>query len=179
MKPIIVMGILLALAAPLGAETYSWQDDGGNYHFTDDLSRAPKKYRDKINLRGDMSSGQPQTSTVVGSERTGTAETVKADVPGDKAAPGSSDSRQLYAGKTEAVWRSELAAQEQELHRLEGVLEQLQKQVTTPAGLSRDRLSELSKEYNETRASYNQKYAAYGELLDSARKAGFSVEMKK
>jgi len=179
MKITITLGLLLALAAPVGAETYSWQDDVGDFHFTDDLSRVPKQYRNKMNLRGDMSSGEPQTSTTVGSEKPGAVEAVRTDVPGDKAASGASDSRPLYGGKTEAVWRSELAAHERELHRLEGILEQLQKQVRTPANLSRDRLSELTKEYNETRASYNQKYAAYGELLDSARKAGFNVEMKK
>jgi hypothetical protein len=178
MRVLLVIGVLLALVAPLCAETYSWLDDSGTFHFTEDYSRIPKKYRNKVSRRGDMSSVQaPATDTP---EKTGAGGSPKADASGGKAAAnsGGSNSKQLFGGKTEDAWRSDAALQEQELIRLEGSLETLRKQTLTP-GISREHFAELKKEYDETRATYNQKYEIYSKLLESAKKAGLQVEMKK
>ncbi len=164
MKILLVAGILLALVAPLRAETYSWMDDGGTFHFTEDYSRIPRKYRKRVNRRDDLSSGETKASTASVSE--------KADAK-------SAAAQQLVDGKTEDEWRSELTTRERELTRLEGVLEHLQKQVKSDNDLTRERLRELTREYNEARETYNGKYAAYSDLLESARKAGFTVTMKK
>lgn len=178
MKPLLMISMVLALAAPVGAETYSWLDDSGTFHFTEDLSRVPKKYRAKVRLRGDMSSGQAQEPAAAGAAPAGAADIPRAAVPADKGTPSSADARQLYGGKTESAWRTEFAGQERELKRLEGELDRLRKLITSAGGVSRERLAELSKEYHETRAAYDRKYTLYGELVESARKAGLTVDIK-
>jgi hypothetical protein len=178
MRVLIVIGVLLALVAPLCAETYSWLDDSGTFHFTEDYSRIPKKYRKKVNRRGDMSSGQTQAPATDAPDKAGAGGSPKAGASGGKAAANPNGSGQLFGGRTEEAWRSDAAIQEQELNRLEGALDVLRKQVKDHA-LSRERLAELKKEYDETRATYNQKYEDYSKLLESAKKAGLQVEMKK
>lgn len=172
MRAVLGMALVLALAAPLGAETYSWVDDTGTYNFTEDYSRVPKKYRKKVVRRGEG----------------GGAETVSqpAAVP-DKAAPPvpaassgvSPEALPLFGGRSEQEWRSEQAQREAELSRLEGALELLNKQAAAPRGMTRARLDEVVKEYEAARATYTEKYEEYSRFLDSARKAGLTVEMKK
>ncbi|NVN91881.1 MAG: hypothetical protein HXX11_14940 [Desulfuromonadales bacterium] len=178
MRIVFVVSMVMALVVPVGAETYSWLDESGTFHFTEDLSRVPKKYRNKVNLHGDMSSGQAQIPATAGSTKMGAGDPSRAAVSAGKAALSPDDPQKLYGGRTEAAWRSDLTTQERELHRLEGVLDQLRKKVTAPSGVSRDRLAELKREYNETRTVYDRKYAIYSDSLESARKAGFTVEIK-
>lgn len=178
MRVFIVIGIVLALVAPLCAETYSWLDDSGTFHFTEDYSRIPKKYRKRLNRRGDMSSGQTQAPAKDAPDKAGVDGSPRADVSGGNGAENSGSSKQLFGGKTEEAWRSEAAIHEQELSRLEGSLDTLRKQ-TQATGISREHVAELKKEYDETRTAYKQKYEVYGKLLESAKKAGLTVKMKK
>jgi len=180
MRVLFVIGMVLALAAPLYAESYSWVDDSGTFHFTEDYSRIPKKYRNKVNRRGDMSE-QTQAPAAGGPEdKAGAGESSKADASGGKTAakPGDSNQQQLFGGKTEDAWRNEVALQEQELNKLEGALDTLRKQAAA-RGLSREQYAELKKEYDDARATYDQKYKDYSNLLESAKKAGLRVEMRK
>jgi len=179
MRVLFVIGIVLALVAPLHAESYSWLDDNGTFHFTEDYSRIPKKYRNKVNRRGDMSSEQAPAPSADGSDKAGAGDSTKTDASGGKTAakPGDSNQQQLFAGKTENAWRNEVALQEQELNKLEGNLDALRKQAAA-RDLSPEQRADLKKEYDAARAAYNQKYADYNKLLESAKKAGLRVEMR-
>jgi len=177
MRVLFVIGIVLALVAPLHAESYSWLDDNGTFHFTEDYSRIPKKYRNKVNRRGDMSSEQAPAPGGP-EEKPGAGDASKTDASGGKTAAKSGDSnQQLFAGKTENAWRNEVALQEQELNKLEGNLDTLRKQAAA-RDLSPEQRADLKKEYDDARAAYNQKYADYNKLLESAKKAGLRVEMR-
>jgi hypothetical protein len=54
MLKVIILLASLFIAIPVAAETYSWEDKNG-VHFVDDLSKVPKKYRNKVTERGEMS----------------------------------------------------------------------------------------------------------------------------
>lgn len=176
MRAVLGMAMVLALAAPLGAETYSWVDDTGTYNFTEEYSRVPKKYRKKVNRLGDQPSEQAAPSAAT--EAAGKHAPGTANSGGEQAAAGGA-AVPLFGGRSEEAWRREKGQREAELSRLEGVLELLNKQAAAPRGMTRTRLDELVKEYDETRATYTQKYEEYSQFLDSARKAGLTVEMKK
>ena len=178
MKPIILILFVLMLAGQLGAETYSWVDDRGTYNFTEDLSQVPKKYRKKINRRGDMGK-QEDTPVKASPEKSPQADPRKVEDSSAKPVGQTAEDTQLYGGKTQDAWRKELKDHEAELSRLEQQLVQIQKQITTPARLSRERQAELVKEFENTRQNYNQKYKLYSELVESARKAGLTIEIKK
>lgn len=167
MRALLGMALLLTLAAPLGAETYSWIDDQGTYNYTEDFSQVPKKYRKKVNRREDPAPAKGEESSRAGEDKNGAR------------AGNNGASAPLFGGKTEEAWRSELNVHELELRRLEALLADQQSEVQAPGGVSRERMAVLTREREETRIEYNRRYKAYLELLESAQKAGFTVEMKK
>ncbi|MDD2582185.1 MAG: DUF4124 domain-containing protein [Desulfuromonadaceae bacterium] len=174
MKQYICLGFILLSAAPLLAETYSWVDDSGTYNFTEDYSSVPKKYRKKVKWREDVQQdARPQLSPdfVDNTGQTGKTDTKIATVPGGE--------KELYGGKSRADWRREMDALEAELTGIEQHMEQLRKQIYDPKGVSRAQFELLKKDYDDSRAVYNQKYKNYTDLVDTVRKAGITVNIKK
>jgi len=59
---LIVFGMFSALLVPLpaGAEFYSFEDKNGAIHFVDDLSKIPKQYRQKKQVRKDKYDDLPE-----------------------------------------------------------------------------------------------------------------------
>jgi hypothetical protein len=49
-----LMITVLVVADTALAESYTWVDEAGTMHFTDDASTIPKKYRRKTKVRGSM-----------------------------------------------------------------------------------------------------------------------------
>ena len=99
------------------------------------------------------------------------ADTKSAAVPGDD--------RELYGGKSRADWRKELDVREAELSSIEQHMEQLSRQISGPKGISAGQLEISKKDYNDSRVTYDQKYKSYTELIETIRKAGITVEIKK
>lgn len=174
MKMLLCLCSLLLMSQPLGAETYSWVDDAGTWNFSEDLSSVPKKYRKKMRRLEDAGNAQVPQEGVISKNKTGQAE-----APGAKPAAAVAGDKQLYDGKTQDTWRKEFDAHELELKRLELQLEQLQTTLKGPAGISRERQSALLKEYETLRIEYNERYKVYGDVIESARKAGLTVEIRK
>lgn len=170
MKTLFYMGFILLLAPPLHAETYSWVDDSGTYNFTEDYSKVPKKYQKKVKRRVDV---QPQLS----SEPESTPR--QAEKTDAKSAAVPVGEKELYGGKSRADWRKELGALETELSGVVQHIEQVKRQISGTNRLTNDQLEILKKDYNDSRATYDQKYKNYMELVETIRKAGIIVEIKK
>ena len=174
MKSLICLGFILMMATPLHAEFYSWVDDSGTYNFTEDYSRVPKKYRKKVKRREDVPQDvRPQVSpdpvnTPKQAEKTG-AKSI-ADPGGDK---------EMYGGKSRAAWRKEMEVLEAELSSIDKRTEQLKRQIYDSKGITKAQFDVLKKDYDDNRATYDQKYKNYTELIETIRKAGIIVEMKK
>lgn len=174
MKTLIFLGLmLLLLSNRSGAETYSWVDGNGTYNFSDDYNSIPKKYRKNVKRSGDVVDSEP-TQNAAPVEKP----EVKPAVAEKSAVPAAGD-KQLYGGKTQEAWRKDFEVQEVELKRLEQQLEQLKNEINKPNQSSRVQQSELIKQYNAIRVEYTDKYKIYSELMESARKAGLTVEIKK
>ena len=182
MKQYICLAIILLSTAELNAETYSWVDDRGTYNFTEDYSSVPKKYRNKVKLRGDgqqdeklRQEEQPQQM------RPGSASLPKNKENGDdRRAVVPSGDKELYGGKTRDAWRAEMDALEAELTGIEQKMEQMRQRALNVKGLlTKAELETLKKDYEESRSNYNQKYRSYTELLEAARKGGLVIEIKK
>jgi ABC-type phosphate transport system auxiliary subunit len=174
MKICICMGFILLLAAPLHAETYSWVDDSGTYNFTEDYSSVPKKYRKKVKRREDIQQNvKPQASVVPESP------TRQADKTVVKSAPVQGDGKDMYGGKSRADWHKEMQVLEAELRGLDQHIEKVKAQITDANGVSNAQLEVLKKDYVDSRATYDQKYKSYTELVETIRKTGIAVEIKK
>ncbi len=167
---ILCLCFILLTASQLFAETYSWVDDAGVWNFTEDFNRIPKKYRKSVERRGDTENAQTRQKSPV--QETNQTSALKSVVATDK-------DNQLYNGKSYDAWRKELDAQEAELKRLEQRLEQMQSNIKKSGNISRERQSEQLREYESLSVEYKDRYKIYSDLLESARKAGLTVEMKK
>ncbi|MFA7403726.1 MAG: DUF4124 domain-containing protein [Pelobacteraceae bacterium] len=174
MKLFLCIGFVLLFTTQLHAETYSWIDDSGTYNFTEDYSSIPKKYRKKLKRRDDVpQEAAPQAAA--NSEKP-VRQTEKTDAKTAEVAGGE---KELYGGKSRAAWRKELDERETELSRIEQRMEQLRKLISEDKGFSKARFDDLRKEYGDNRANYDQKYKSYAELIETIRKAGIPVEIKK
>ena len=173
-KTILCLGISLLFTTQVKAEFYSWIDDNGTYNYTEDYSSVPKKYRKKVKRREDLSQdAKPQASPEA---VTPSKQTDKKDV---KSVANQGDDKDLYGGKSRAEWRKELDVREAELNNIEQRLGQLRSQISDAKVMNRDQLEALKKDYDDGRANYDQKYKSYTELIETVRKAGISVEIKK
>lgn len=168
MKSFICLGFILLLAAPLYAETYSWVDDSGTYNFTENYSSIPKKYRKKVKRSEDI---QPETQSVTTDSESTAGNTGKTE-----AKPAAVE---LHGGKSLADWRKELDVREAELKSIEQHMEQVRKQISETEGISVAQYEELKKDYDESRVTYDQKYKNYTELIETIRKAGIQVDIRK
>ena len=174
MKLFLCLGFILLLTTQLYAEIYSWIDDGGTYNYTEDYSSVPKKYQKKVKRREDLRQDvKPQVSS---EPKSIPGQTEKVDT---KSAEVSGDEKGLYGGKSRAAWRKEMDVLEAELSSIEQHMERLKKQISDPNGISKDQFEVLKKDYKDSRATYDQKYKNYTELIETVRKAGISVEIKK
>lgn len=171
---ILCLALLLIVTTDVTAETYSWIDDKGTFNFTEDLSTVPKQYLKKVKRFGNMEK-DPAAAESVSPEK----ESAPGDATAVKPVPATAEDKQLYDGKTQAAWRQEFDLQEAELTKLEQHLNMLSKESARQPGPTRERFEVLKKDYDDTKAAYDQKYKVYSELIESARKAGLTVEIKK
>jgi len=174
MRIFICIGLVLLLATQSLAETYSWIDDSGTYNFAEDYSSVPKKYRKKVKWRDDAPQDASPQTPLTPEKPAGQSEKIEA---GDVAIQGGN--RNSYGGKSWAEWRKELDIREAELAGLEQRMDQLLKQINDGKGITKARFDVLKMDYEETRAVYEQKYKSYLELVETARKSGVTVEIKK
>lgn len=172
MKLLIVFTGIMLWAAPLLAETYSWVDEKGTYNFTEDYSRVPIKYRKSVEKRGDMevAPSPADAATPAGSTTRNDAGT------GGKVESKSSIPEQLFGGKTQTVWQQELTAAQNELKRLDARVKDLASQMKNSGAyyVSRSQV-DLERRYNAAVEEYNKANIRFGELLESARKAGINL----
>ena len=170
MKTIICMALLMLLSTQSGAETYSWIDENGTYNYSDDYNSVPKKYRKNVGRRGDDGAAKTPAEAPV---------PVKSEATAVKPATVADADKPLYDGKTQEEWRKEFDVREAELKRLGLRMEQIQATVKNPSNTERGSLRALIAEYEALRKEYNEKYKRYSDLVESARKAGLVVVMKK
>ena len=173
MKKFICMSFVLLFTTQLHAVTYSWVDDTGTYNYTEDYSRVPKKFLKTVKRIEDVRQDAKPVVPPDPATKSGQAEKKEvksAEVPGGE--------NGLYGGKSLDAWRKEMEAREAELGRVEQHIKEMRKQIYETPGIGKAQFDQLNKDYDDSRAEYDQKYKSFKELIDAARKAGINVEIK-
>jgi hypothetical protein len=162
------------------AETYSWVDDSGTFNFTEEYSSIPKKYRAKAAKRGDMSGSASarQEPANVASEKKSSGE-VKPAVQND-AAESSSGGKQ-YGGRKIEEWKHDLDVLENEVKKLESKMNaaEAERGAMARGGYSREEMQRHNDRLNAAINAYNEAIERHGQLVESAKKAGVPVTIKK
>ncbi len=167
------------MAGPVNAETYTWTDQSGTVHFTEDYSSVPKKYRKKVGRRGDVGATAPeQNSAGEGSDGQAGKQTEPAAAKADnKSDAGAAEG--VYGGKPLDEWRREFSDREALLRGMDKRIKEIEATVKKPASyISREQIQALSQEHQEAVQKYNDALAQYNQLLDTAKKAGVPFTIK-
>lgn len=176
MKLIFTVAGILMFAAPLMAETYSWEDEAGTANFTENYSNIPLKYRKNARRLGDMGSdtsfgapaGVGEKKALPAAKTSAAAEASPADLAGG-----------LYGGKKSEVWQQEMRPLYVEVKRLEQQLVELESLIRKPVGISKSRMEGLPQEFRNTQNQYNQALKQYNSQNDEANKVGLPAEFRK
>lgn len=168
MKEIFSMLVILLLAFPLQAGTlYKWVDKEGVVNFTDDLSKVPPSYRDRVkveerkDVQEEMSPTPPQARIPANEE-----EEIRKDI----------------YGRDEAWWRDKVRPWKEKLKEATEKYEEVQKNFTKKAEdlsqtkfLYRSRsstpweVSELNR-LSEEKKMYEAQIAEANEMLEKLSK---------
>lgn len=169
---VIVTGVFL-WTAPIMAETYSWVDDAGTYNFTEDYSRIPQKYRNKLEKRGDMGSTPEVKESAAPSATSKTpalAETKSQEKPASGTATGS------FGGKSYDQWKQELFDREAAMNSLKtratAIEEELKRNSAGP-----ERSKKLVDEHNALIGQFSELRKQYEQQVELARKAGLKIDI--
>lgn len=174
MKAFFFTVLALLATVSLHAATYSWVDGRGVQHYTDDYAKVPAAYRHKVKQRDDVRQDVVQESPPQATPQAGVTagQAVTATSGGNGAA-------ELFGGKSRAAWQAEMAALEAELVAIVQRTEQLRQQLSGEINMPIGRFEQLKREYGESRETYDRKYKSYTELIETIRKAGIIVEIRK
>ena len=147
------------------ADTYTWTDDQGTTHFTDDPGKVPAMYRRQVQQPEELPPTTPETP--LPGKATEPAQTPKQDVGG--AAPDDKDFAELQQGLTDRE-----AA-------IDAVRSKIVTIVTTlnTANLSGEEARQLLTEHKALTEQFNQMRAEYDAYVARIRKAGFQVNIQK
>jgi hypothetical protein len=180
MKANIVSLCLVLWAVPLMAETYSWIDDSGTFNFTEEYSSVPKKYRAKVAKRGDMGNSAPaqQAPAYAASEKKSSGDVKPA---AQSEAAESSSGGKLYGGRKIEEWKRDLNVLENEVKKLESKMNVIEAERGAMArgGNSREDLQRQNDRLNAAVNAYNEAIERHSQFLESAKKAGVPVTVKK
>lgn len=139
MKSILMTGLLtLLFAGSAVAETYMWEDSTGTVNFADDLSQVPKKYRKKVQVRGDLSAPTPEPSnaaTEPGAAKTPTSGPASSDA--GKTGGGSEKKDLRYGGRSGEDWRGEFATLKADLKSTDDQIAELNGRLADTSQMSR------------------------------------------
>ena len=176
MKLILTVAGILIFAAPLMAETYSWEDEKGTVNFTENYTSSPAKYRKKARKLGDMGS---DTTSVPPAAVSGAKATPAARATAVTGAGPADEAGGLFGGRKPEAWQQEMRPLYAEVKRLEQQLVELESLIRKPIGISRGRMDGLPQEFRETQKLYNQALKQYNSLNDEANKVGLAAEFRK
>jgi hypothetical protein len=149
------------------AETYSWTDEQGTIHFTEDPGRIPNKFRSKALKKEEMNSVPEEEPAAKAPEA----------IP--QAAPGGSERDDgIYAGKTYEQWQKELVDRETAMTAVRKRLDEIAALFRNP-DTGKDERKQLVAEYNSLSAQLKEMKAQYLEQVEIARKAGLTINIQK
>lgn len=168
----IIAFVAVVANSTAGAEIYSWPDEQGTLHFTEDLGKVPQKFRNKAR-------GADETEPVM-EEKATSAPSAKASetLPQAVVAPAGDVDDGSYAGKTYDQWQKELAERETAMTAVRKRIDELAEQAKAPA-ISWDEQKKLLLEHKSLRAQFKEMKAEYFKQVEIARKAGLTVNIEQ
>jgi hypothetical protein len=171
MKMITVLAAVLLWTTPVMAETYSWVDDSGTYNFTEEYSRVPKKYRNKVDKRGDMGASAQTNESVAPPSKSNAippadAKNAAAGKPGTPAGS--------FGGKSYDQWKQEFGEREAAMGVIKRRIDEIDALLKS-APPNGEQTRSLLAERHKAAEQFNELRKQYDQFAEQARKAGIKV----
>jgi Domain of unknown function (DUF4124) len=157
------------------AETYTWTDEQGTVHFTEDLEKVPKKIRNKARILENIEPAQIEKPVVSAPSATDPDVTLQT-------APSNEDGKyspaEIYAGKTFNQWEKDLNDREAAMKAVRKHIVEIVNLLSSPTtkGAEQEKLlaehTSLLEQFNGMKTQYNQQ-------VEIARKAGININILK
>lgn len=170
-KVIFFTFMLAACFSTASAETYSWTDEQGTVHFTEDLGKVPEKVRNKIKRETGAESA-PEEKPAAKDSSVKTPDETPRTVPS-----GRGDDDGIYAGKTYDQWQKELVDRETAMIAVRTRIDEIAVLLRDPA-LNWDEQKKLMIEHNSLSAQFKEMKAQYNKQVEIARKAGLQINIQ-
>jgi hypothetical protein len=157
-------GITAAYAA-----TYTWTDEQGTVHFSEDPGSVPAKLRNKVRI---LEEYEPAASTAVSPDKAVDRE--QQGVPraaGDKA-------ESMDGGKSLEQWKKELVALETAMYAVSKRIDDVAAALKS-YGSQMYRQENLLTEYNALLAQFKGMQTEYYQQVEIARKAGLKINIQQ
>ncbi len=153
------------------AETYSWTDEHGTIHFTEDFGKVPQKFRSKAKRENETSSSQeekPATKAVSDKSR---------DMAPLVAPVGGNGNDGAFGKKYDQVQKG-LADRDAAMTAVRKRIDEIAARLNGYSG-SWDEQKKLLLEHKSLRNQLKEMKAEYLQQVEAARKAGFQVNIQE
>ncbi|NVN98627.1 MAG: DUF4124 domain-containing protein [Geobacteraceae bacterium] len=165
MKQICAASLLLLISLSSAfAQTYSWTDNAGTVHFTEDMGRIPMEMRSKARVVVDA------VTTSAEKPASGSAEIL----PGSAAAVGAG----ANAEKSLDDWKKELSGREAEMMVVRKKIDEIAAILKGYTGGWTEQ-NKLVEEFNVANSRLKDMLGEYFQQVEKARKAGLVVNIQE
>lgn len=147
------------------ADTYTWTDEQGTVHFTEDPGQIPKKLRGKVR-KLDEDIPAPAAAPSPPAPDAGTPPAKESEQPA------------TYGGRSYGDWAKELAEREAAMKDVRSRTDEIRELLKHP-GLTQDEASKLVDEYQQLSLRFQQLKAEYHQWVENARKACLTVTIQE
>lgn len=137
MKIGIIVALLLLLAVPVWAVTYTWVDDQGTVNFSEDYGSIPPKYRKKAKVLGAEEEAAPAGNKEI-PEETKPAPRAKEAAPAkEQPAAEKKVTKKTYGDKSAEEWKTAFGKLNADIKAAEDQLDELRGRLSDTSKMTR------------------------------------------
>ena len=163
MRKLFILLILLIFAAPVFAATiYKWVDKDGVVNFTDDISKVPPSYRNRVeteerkDVKEEVTPRPPQAAT-----RQDEPEEIKKDIYGRD---------ETWWRETVHKWKEKLKEATENLQKVEDKFAEDTGRIGQSGYVSRARYQDKANKFEEEKKKYKAQIAEANQMLEKLSK---------
>jgi uncharacterized protein DUF4124 len=169
---IFFVAILAVSFSTVYAATYSWTDEKGTIHFTENPGKVPEKFRNKVKIEDGADSAPEEKPATKEPAANVPDATPRAVYSGGDAGSG------IYAGKTYDEWQKDLADREAAMFAARKRIDEIAALLNKFTG-GWDEQKKLLLEYNSLSTQLKEMKAQYFQQVEIARKAGLTIDVQQ
>ena len=170
----LVLTCMLAVVITTAyAATYTWTDEQGTAHFSEDLGSVPAKLRSKVRT---LEESEPSSSSEASPVKAVNDEQQRVPREADGKTENAAD--EVYGDKSYAQWQKEFSDREAAMAAVRKRIDELAAELKS-YGSQMNRQEKLLTEYNTLWVRFKEMKTEYYQRVEIARKAGLEINVQQ